>query len=648
MIGLVFYYSQALNVHSTSTRGVIDLSETDFDKKGVLALNGEWEFYWNQFLEPERFPQAEDEVNYALVPSNWDRDLAGNTYHTTGFATYRLVIQNIPADTKYFGLLKGNIRNASRIFVNGEVVLTDGEVSKNIANYVSGNNSQAVYFELESSTAEIIIHASNYDFIVGGIAKPISFGTQKQLMELHQQKIMFEFSMILLVVIIGLFYLFLFLVNKEYRRKEPATLPLACSCLFYGIMSSIYSERIITVVFPALSMDGTFRFGHLISAFTVISVLFVIHRVSPLFLSERIKNFMLVFYGIFIVVILLFPLTIYSKILVFYMIFTVCFYFIIWLKVLFFYIRKNTAEINKVEHITMIISICSVYLFWFDMILYSVGLKMDMLISFLTIPVYSITFSVLLIVRYTHSYKQNEELSTQLIETFSTLDQTVKKAERSELAFLQAQIKPHFLFNTLSSIISLCYTDGKRAAEVLSNLSNYLKRSFQIDIYTDYVTIDQEIQLIKAYVDIEKVRFGDRVRMIYTIDEEILSSEIIPLVIEPLVENAIRHGVLKSKSGGEVKLTIKKQGTGIYISVKDNGKGIDDYQIRAIRAGERNLQSMSGNGISLANIYTRLQNFYQVELQFESDSTGTHVYFVVPFDHMKEETVDDSRCNSGR
>ncbi|PID21748.1 hypothetical protein CSV61_08590 [Sporosarcina sp. P3] len=642
LVALAYYYSHALKGDASISHGKVDLSETDFLEKGVIALDGEWEFYWKQLWNPEDFMNdPQHDLQYTVVPGNWLHDQEGNTYERTGYATYRMVVTNIPSDTKYFGLLKANIRNASRIFINGELVLEDGEVSESPKANVSGNNSVATFFELESSTAEIIIQAANHDFIVGGIARSITFGTQDEIIQLHQQKFLFEFAMILFVVIIGLFYLFLFLVNADYRKKEPATLPLALSCLFYGIMSSIYSERIITVITPMMSMDSTFRFGHLISAFTVITVLIVLNQISPIFLSNRIRNGMLIFYSIFIVIILLLPMTIYSNILEFYMVTTVVFYFFVWLKVLCLFIKKSGPEIESIEHIAMIISLLSVYLFWFDMILYSTGLKEDMLISFLTIAVYSIAMSVLLIFRYTSSYKKNEELSTQLVETFSTLDQTTKIAERNELAFLQAQIKPHFLFNTLSSIISLCYTDGERAGKVLSDLSNYLKRSFQIDIHTDYVTIENELKLIKAYVEIEKVRFGDRIDMVYDVDEEILSCKIIPLIIEPLVENAIRHGVLKNKSGGILKLTLKKQDHGIYVCVQDNGKGMDPHQLNAIRSGERNLKSLTGNGISLANIHTRLQSFYQTGLHFETNPGGTNVYFIIPLHDDQEETTDD-------
>ena len=275
------------------------------------------------------------------------------------------------------------------------------------------------------------------------------------------------------------------------------------------------------------------------------------------------------------------------------------------------------------------------------MTLYSLGLKENLLISFLSVAVYSISLMILLILRYTTSYKTNEQLSIKLIETFSTLDQSTKEVQRNELAFLQAQIKPHFLFNALSSIISLCYSDGDKAAKLLTDLSNYLKRSFDIDLKTDNVTIENELKLIEAYIDIEKARFGNRIQVTYDIDDEVSPLRITPLVIEPLVENAIRHGVLKNKSGGEVKLTIKKQDMAVYLSVEDNGRGMEAIQIERIRKGESNMKSLQGNGISLMNIYTRLRNIYGVELNFETSSNGTKVYCTIPIIEQSGEGKHD-------
>lgn len=401
------------------THGEIDLSKTEFSEEGVIALDGEWEFYWNQFLNPSDFKGEQHDIQYLNVPGNWLRDQAGNTYAQKGYATYRVIINNIP-DTKYFGLKKANIRNSSKLYVNGELVLKDGQISKSLEGSVAGNNSKVIYFKLEDSTAEIIVQAANHEYIVGGIAKPIIFGTQEDLTQQHNQKIMFEFAMILIVVIIGLFYLFIFFANKNYRQKEPVTLPLALSCLFFGVMNGIYSERIITVILPEITLDLTFRFGHFMSALCVITVFFVVHRVNHVFLSKRMRNFMLIFYGLFMVFVLTLPLEVYINTLTFYMISAVILFFLVWARIFVLFFKAPVHSNNHIEHSILVVSVFSIFLFWFDMNLYSLGIKTDMFISFLTISVYSVAFAILLIVRYTNSYKKNGELTIQLIETFST------------------------------------------------------------------------------------------------------------------------------------------------------------------------------------------------------------------------------------
>lgn len=645
MIVLIYYYLNALQPTSYIQEGSVDLSQTDFNEHEVIALDGEWEFYWNQFLNPDDFTgsaqqnaaqhdEARRDPRYLNVPGNWLLDTDGNTYAPKGYATFRVVIEHIP-DEKFFGLKKANIRNASRVYVNGELLVDDGQISKTLEGSVAGNNPKVVYFELEDSTAEIIVQAANHEYILGGIAKPILFGTQDGLMQLQNRRIVFEFAMILIVVIIGLFYLLLFLGNKHYRRKEPVTLPLALSCLSFGIMNSIYSERIITVFNPEITLNLTFRFGHFMSAFSIIMVWLVINKVSTVLVSNTARNALLVFYGVFMVFVLTLPLEIYLSTLTFYMIATVILYFIVWARLLVLFFKKRTGS-DTIEHRTLIVAIFAIFIFWLDLTLYSLGIKVDMFVSFLAISVYSIALALLLIVRYANSYKKNEELSIQLIETFSTLDQTTKEAQRNELAFLQAQIKPHFLFNALSSIISLCYTNGERAGKLLSDLTNYLKRSFQIDVNADFVTIENELRLIKAFVDIEKVRFEERVNVVFDIDDDVLSYKIIPLVIEPLVENAIRHGVLKNKSGGKVKVTIKKLKHDIKISVVDNGKGVAAQQLEQIQLQEKDRLEPEGHGVSLININARLHNFYGTQLYFDTNDKGTKVYFSIPLQQVKE------------
>ncbi|MEK3883669.1 histidine kinase [Paenibacillus sp. PL2-23] len=646
LLALTLYYSYVLQETShPMTQGAIYLSETDFDEEGVIALSGEWEFYWEQLLDPEQFLQGVDgEVRYAKVPGTWLQDLDGNSYGGKGYATYRARIEQIPPDT-YFGLKKSNVRSAAKIFVNGELVLQDGLPASTLQAGIAGNKSEVVYFQIEEGTAEIIVQAANHEYIVGGMAKPIIFGKQKVLMQQHQLQLLFEFAMILVVLIIGLFYLLLYVNSRNYRNREPVTLPLALSCICFSMMSSTYSERILHVFFADLSLNFIFRFGHFMSVMSVILVLFVVNKVNPVFLSLRYRRIMGYFYGLFIVLLLFMPLEFYLMSVPIYLVVTVGLFLLIVIRMAVLYLRSQPHDSGLLEQRTLMLSVFGVILYWLDNSLYSFGVKSDMFLSFVATAVYSISLAALLIARHLKYYQQNEDLMVRLIDAFTTLDQTSKEAQRNEVAFLRAQIKPHFLFNALNSIISLCYTNAERAARLLNDLSKYLKLSFTLDPQADVVTISNELELIQTFVAIEKARFGERVHVVYDIDEEALGLRITPLIIEPLVENAIRHGVLKNKGGGKVKLTIRRLERSLCISVEDNGKGLNDRQVDDIQRIQHEQASPQGNGISLKNIQTRLQSVYQVKLNFMADANGTTVYFEIPIE--EESPNGDFMPDSG-
>lgn len=208
------------------------------------------------------------------------------------------------------------------------------------------------------------------------------------------------------------------------------------------------------------------------------------------------------------------------------------------------------------------------------------------------------------------------------------MKKSVQKALKNEMAFLQSQIKPHFLYNAISTIMSFCYTDGARAGELLAYLSEYLQKSFNIDNTSTTVTLENELELTKAYTEIEKARFGERLTVEYDVDDNLMEERILPLIIQPLVENSIRHGLMKRKTGGVVKIIVKKEIDGIKISVKDNGIGIDNLGL--VLKKKISLKKSQG-GVGISNIKGRLMKYYGTELYLDSKiNEGTQVYFTLP------------------
>lgn len=621
-------------------KGVINLSETDFDKNHIISLDGEWEFYWNQLMEPDDFMKdSQNQPAFMKVPGSWTHDLSGNTYMAEGYATYKLTIKDVPAKT-YLGIRKQNIRSACKIFINGNLILQDGNPTNSEETVLLGNSPQIRYFETEGTTIELVIQAANYHYFVGGIGKSIVLGQQKALLEQTNKKIFFEVVIITILLVIGLIYFFLYISIDVYRKREPAIMPFALCCIFLALQSSLISERILYILFPDLSMALTLKLRYAAICLIIIFLVLMVNKVEKV-LPEKLYKVIAFILGAFVLVIILFPVRIFLAFDGVLMVFS----FIVQSGVSFrtfqvYLKRKKIGNIQKSDSIFVAVMFSSV-VYHVAHTLYALGILKDATIAFLCIVFYSLSFVYLLFIRYSEAYKKNEEMSAKLVEAFYSLDKTTQKAQRSEIAFLQAQIKPHFLFNAMSSIISLCYTDGHRAGKILTELSKYLKDSFNIDYESDYITIESELKLVESFVKIEKERFGDRIKMEYDIDSDVLGVKIIPLVIEPLVENAIRHGILRNKKNGRAKLTIKKASEGITICVEDNGKGIEGRQIEKITQCDKvEKHILKGNGVSLININNRLKEFYNENLSFETNEEGTRVFFTIPMKGSKEDEND--------
>jgi PAS domain S-box-containing protein len=212
-------------------------------------------------------------------------------------------------------------------------------------------------------------------------------------------------------------------------------------------------------------------------------------------------------------------------------------------------------------------------------------------------------------------------------------DVTERKKESisSESAFLRAQIKPHFLFNALNVIAVLCRVDPEKARELILDLSSYMRHSFDLRNLEKYIPFEEELDFIKAYVRIEEARFKDRLNMVYEIDDT-QGLRLPPLLLQPLVENAIRHGIRKSKTGRIVILRVKNLREHYLIEVEDDGDGMTPKQTEMV------LRKQNTGGVGLYNIQKRLEMLYGTQLSIKSNpSAGTKVTMLLP---KRKETIE--------
>jgi signal transduction histidine kinase len=212
------------------------------------------------------------------------------------------------------------------------------------------------------------------------------------------------------------------------------------------------------------------------------------------------------------------------------------------------------------------------------------------------------------------------------IRTLLAMKKWAREAAANEMAFLQSQIKPHFLYNALGTIMSLCYTDGRKAGKMIGVLSSYLRMLFQFDNREQTITLRKELELIGAYTAIEKERFGDRLEFQMRADPALLECPIAPLTLQPLVENAIRHGVLKKPTGGRVALTIERDADHMKVTVEDDGVGMSPEKKEEVLG-----RTSTSKGVGLASIRKRVSRATEKPFLLESfEGRGTTVTLWLP------------------
>jgi signal transduction histidine kinase len=189
------------------------------------------------------------------------------------------------------------------------------------------------------------------------------------------------------------------------------------------------------------------------------------------------------------------------------------------------------------------------------------------------------------------------------------------QAAAAQLAALQARMNPHFLFNALNTVASLVRSDPPAAERVVENLSDVLRQTLRRSTGS-IGTVAEEIEYVRAYLTLEQERWGSRLRVEWDVDEESHSRSLPPLVLQPLVENALAHGIGSRLTGGTIGITVRA-GDSLTIRVKDDGPGFPVLWI---------------DGTGLGNLRERLQTIYgdRATLDVESDADGAQVTVTLP------------------
>lgn len=241
---------------------------------------------------------------------------------------------------------------------------------------------------------------------------------------------------------------------------------------------------------------------------------------------------------------------------------------------------------------------------------------------------------------YFRSEKEITNVVMELISGLSVLlsnqleiaeaDKAYQLAKEAEIKALQAQISPHFLFNSLNTIVSLIRIDPGMARKLLISLSHFLRQNLNATTMS-MTTLEQELKHVKAYLAIEEARFVDKLQVVYAIEEGVLGRNIPPLTLQPIVENAVKHGIKDKQKDCLIKISIYKEKSLVKVKVEDNGQGMPKERIKQIGTGF--IHSEQGAGLGLYNVNRRLTVMFgnAAGLQIASElNKGTEVTFAIP------------------
>jgi signal transduction histidine kinase len=239
----------------------------------------------------------------------------------------------------------------------------------------------------------------------------------------------------------------------------------------------------------------------------------------------------------------------------------------------------------------------------------------SMLLSSVVDDIVGAYVPIVLIAHVTSYYKrfrQKELRATQLEGQLA----------KAHLQTLKSQLQPHFLFNTLHSISALMLTDVTAADRMMTSLSDLLRMSLESD-GGQVTTLARELEFLGVYLDIEKTRFQDRLRIIFDIAPECLDAQVPHLLLQPLVENAVRHGISRRSGPGEIRVVAKQEGRNLELFIRDDGPGLVEAH-----------EERSTHGLGLSVTRERLRTLYGRQQTCEIRNVaegGAEVHLQIPF-----------------
>ncbi|MCI6006019.1 MAG: histidine kinase [Blautia sp.] len=238
--------------------------------------------------------------------------------------------------------------------------------------------------------------------------------------------------------------------------------------------------------------------------------------------------------------------------------------------------------------------------------------------------------------------KENMEKEQEMMERELLMEAHLKEAQ---LKYLQSQINPHFLFNSLNAGAQLAMMeDAEKTCVFVERMADFFR--YNVKKGSEDATLREEVEAVENYIYILNVRFAGDIHYTTDVDESVLECRVPSMILQPIVENAVNHGIRNIEWEGFIQLRIKQMGTDIRISVSDNGKGISEERIGQILSGEIRTEENPGDstGIGMYNVISRLELYYKqknlLAIESAGEDQGTEVTITIPYRETEDVCIE--------
>lgn len=573
----------------TPYNGTIDLSTWDFSEKGNIALDGEWAFYWNRFVSYENLTQDVPNM-YVDVPNNWNRyKMNGQSLPRIGYATYVLHVKtSLPADTQ-LGLMMDKFSSAYQLYVNDLLVASNGKIARTASQEVGQYKPQAVTFNIPAKEFDIMIRVSNYHFAKGGFTKRVLLGLGDEILNARYFTVGKAILLQGMLLITAIFFMAIYLFKREFTFSLYG----ACASLVGIIALDMIGEITISRIFSDVPFKYVILIWYSSSHWFIFLIILYFHEMFKTTFSHSIIWIAIFVYSVMQFIYIVTEPTFYGRFSNIVNLIDITFMLCVLISI-GSAVRKG--ERDSWLHSTSVFIVILIYLH--DILFFNHYIHHRFGELFYIGALQFVVTQVIIQARRIKFYFEDKQAA--------------------ELAFLQSQIRPHFLFNMLNTFIAISRRDLAKAHQILYDLVHYLRNRFDIHTLNEFTTVEEELQMVKLYITLQKVRYEEKFEVYYYIDEQIEKVKIPKLIVQPIIENALVHGILPKEGKGKVTITILENKSYLQFIVEDNGVGINE-------------QKKPIHGVALSNIHYRLQKLYKRGLTIQSEvGKGTIVSWTIP------------------